>query len=134
MGAPLKTSIPAGQMQIEYQVPSSCVGLIIGKGGETVASIQQRTGCKVHVQPDTEVDRLAPYRKLYMVGTEQSINAAKDFVNEIVAQAKENVSGGKTKVNRLVFNLYRTCMPESQLPQLLPPSQTHSTLSVRKSE
>jgi predicted PilT family ATPase len=30
-------------------VPNDCVGLIIGKGGDTIRQLQQKSGCKIQV-------------------------------------------------------------------------------------
>ena len=36
-----------GEFVMEYMVPSNKVGLIIGKGGETIRSLQERASCKM---------------------------------------------------------------------------------------
>ncbi|KAK6312267.1 hypothetical protein J4Q44_G00179310 [Coregonus suidteri] len=37
----------------EYSVPDGMVGLIIGRGGEQINKIQQESGCKVQIAPDS---------------------------------------------------------------------------------
>jgi far upstream element-binding protein len=39
----------------EVRVPNSVVGCIIGRGGETIASLQATTGCKVQIQKEHEI-------------------------------------------------------------------------------
>lgn len=40
-----------GITRTEIPVPPSCVGLIIGQGGQTIKSMQQRTGARIQLQP-----------------------------------------------------------------------------------
>jgi hypothetical protein len=62
-------------------VPSEAVGMIIGKGGETIKEIQSTTGCKINVsskQPG-ETDR-----EIGLVGSRDAIAAAKRAIEEKV--------------------------------------------------
>ena len=54
----------------EWQVPDRMVGLIIGKGGEQIASIQAESGCKVQFAPDS-MGR--PDRPCTLTGSRESI-------------------------------------------------------------
>jgi far upstream element-binding protein len=65
------------------RVPSDAVGLVIGKGGETIKEIQASTGCKVNVsQPEgpNAVDR-----EIGLVGTRDSIERAKQAIEERIS-------------------------------------------------
>jgi far upstream element-binding protein len=63
------------------RVPSDAVGMIIGKGGETIREMQNATGCKINVSqasgPDVE-------REIGLVGNRQAIEAAKRAIQEKV--------------------------------------------------
>lgn len=62
-------------------VPSEAVGMIIGKGGETIKDIQSTTGCKINVSPKQagETDR-----EIGLVGTRDAIIAAKRAIEDKV--------------------------------------------------
>jgi far upstream element-binding protein len=36
-------------------VPNDCVGLIIGKNGETIRKLHRETGCKIQVNKNKEI-------------------------------------------------------------------------------
>lgn len=40
-------------MTEEYKVPDGMVGFIIGRGGEQISRIQQESGCKIQIAPDS---------------------------------------------------------------------------------
>jgi far upstream element-binding protein len=61
----------------EIYVPSEAVGMIIGKGGETIKEMQATTGCKINVsqpeQPDVQ-------RRIGLVGSRSAIDEAKGAI------------------------------------------------------
>ncbi len=66
-------------------VPSDAVGMIIGKGGETIREMQNTTGCKINVSQSSgprEVER-----EIGLVGSRDSINRAKRAIEEKVDAA-----------------------------------------------
>jgi len=42
-------------LEEQIGVPNGIVGFIIGRGGESIASMQARTGCKVQIQKENEM-------------------------------------------------------------------------------
>ncbi|KAL2073572.1 hypothetical protein VTL71DRAFT_10898 [Oculimacula yallundae] len=76
-------------------VPSEAVGMIIGKGGETIKDIQSTTGCKINVSAKQagETDR-----EIGLVGSRDAIAAAKraieDKVEAVAAKSGRNGGGG----------------------------------------
>ncbi|KAH9220785.1 hypothetical protein DL95DRAFT_456054 [Leptodontidium sp. 2 PMI_412] len=76
-------------------VPSEAVGMIIGKGGETIKDIQSTTGCKINVSPKQagETDR-----EIGLVGSRDAIAAAKraieDKVEAVAAKSGRGGGGG----------------------------------------
>ncbi|KAF2218331.1 hypothetical protein BDZ85DRAFT_105794 [Elsinoe ampelina] len=72
------------------QVPSEAVGMIIGKGGESIKEMQSRTGCKINVtqpgNPDIE-------RQIDLVGSRQATEAAKRAIFEKVDTVQQRDSG-----------------------------------------
>uniref|UniRef100_A0A8C9Y8Y3 KH-type splicing regulatory protein n=1 Tax=Sander lucioperca TaxID=283035 RepID=A0A8C9Y8Y3_SANLU len=69
----------------EYSVPDSMVGLIIGRGGEQINKIQQESGCKVQIAPDSGG---LPDRRVSLTGSPDSIQNAKGLLDEIVSRGR----------------------------------------------
>ncbi|KAL0993084.1 hypothetical protein UPYG_G00103020 [Umbra pygmaea] len=69
----------------EYSVPDGMVGLIIGRGGEQINKIQQDSGCKVQIAPDSGG---LPERSVSLTGTKESIQKAKTLLDEIVSRGR----------------------------------------------
>jgi len=60
-------------------VPNDCVGLIIGKGGETIRMLQQTTGAKIQVaKKEIEKDNL---RNVFVEGPPEQYQKAKDLID-----------------------------------------------------
>ena len=72
-------------------VPSEAVGMIIGKGGETIKEMQATTGCKINVSPSSGAGEVE--REIGLVGSRDAIAAAKraieDKVDAVVGYAPE---------------------------------------------
>jgi len=65
-------------------VPNSCVGIIIGKGGETIHDLQNRSGAHIKVTPDRNATKNASDRTIWLTGSASSILAAEKLVMNIV--------------------------------------------------
>ena len=57
------------------RIPNKMVGLIIGKNGETVKTIHQKTGCYIFIPKDSKPGE--DYRELELSGPEQSVEICK---------------------------------------------------------
>ncbi|KAL3053888.1 hypothetical protein OYC64_006252 [Pagothenia borchgrevinki] len=79
-----QSSRPASNTE-EYSVPDSMVGLIIGRGGEQINKIQQESGCKVQIAPDSGG---LPDRSVSLTGSQDSIQDARRLLDEIVSQGR----------------------------------------------
>ncbi|KAL8152279.1 hypothetical protein V2J09_010039 [Rumex salicifolius] len=81
-----------GSEQFSMMVPNNKVGLVIGKGGETIKSIQARSGARVQVIPlhpppgDTSTERT-----VQIDGSAEQVEAAKQLVNEVISEPKVQV-------------------------------------------
>ncbi|KAF5872853.1 putative kh domain-containing protein [Botrytis fragariae] len=76
-------------------VPSEAVGMIIGKGGETIKDMQNTTGCKINVTQSSGPGEVE--REIGLVGSQQAIAAAKRAIEDkvdAVKQQKNNGGGG----------------------------------------
>ncbi|XP_038700675.1 far upstream element-binding protein 1 isoform X2 [Tripterygium wilfordii] len=77
----------SGSEHFVMKVPNNKVGLVIGKGGDTIKSMQTRTGARIQVIPlhlppgDTSTERT-----LHIEGTSEQIEAAKQLVDEVISE------------------------------------------------
>ena len=67
----------------EMKIPFSKVGLIIGKGGETIKMLQNKTGAHIQVSKDTSS---ANERTVILGGTEDEIATAESEIRRIVEE------------------------------------------------
>ncbi|KAK3061683.1 hypothetical protein LTS18_005663, partial [Coniosporium uncinatum] len=71
-----------GENSIQIMVPDRTVGLIIGRGGETIRDLQERSGCHVNIVGENKsVNGLRPVN---LIGSQQAAQRAKDLILEIV--------------------------------------------------
>ncbi|CEP09950.1 hypothetical protein [Parasitella parasitica] len=78
-------------------VPSSAVGLIIGRGGETVRSMQDQSGARVKIDPNNDPN--SDERIVNISGDPQCVAIAKQLVLDKVAEATRG-SGGRYNNDR----------------------------------
>lgn len=71
-----------GEDSMQIMVPDRTVGLIIGRGGETIRDLQERSGCHVNIVGEQKsVNGLRPVN---LIGTPQAAALAKNLIMEIV--------------------------------------------------
>lgn len=82
-------------------VPSEAVGMIIGKGGETIREMQASTGCKINVSQSSGPGETE--REIGLIGTRDSIARAKraieDKVEMVVSLASKRLFTNATQYN-----------------------------------
>ncbi|XP_058097621.1 uncharacterized protein LOC131242771 isoform X2 [Magnolia sinica] len=87
----------SGSEQIQIQVPYEKVGLIIGKGGETIKNLQTKTGARIQVilQNLPEGD-MSKERTVRVTGTKEQIETAREMIKEVMSQVcmPSPLSGG----------------------------------------
>ncbi|XP_067310386.1 far upstream element-binding protein 1 isoform X4 [Pseudorasbora parva] len=76
---------PPRSISEEYKVPDGMVGFIIGRGGEQISRIQQDSGCKIQIAPDSGG---MPERSVTLTGSPDAIQAAKRLLSEIVEKGR----------------------------------------------
>ncbi|XP_052190731.1 uncharacterized protein LOC127800259 isoform X2 [Diospyros lotus] len=88
--------------QILMQVPNEKVGLIIGKGGETIKSLQTRSGARIQLMPQHVAEgEQCKERTVRVSGDKKQIEIARDMIKEVMSQpARPSLSGG---YNQQVF-------------------------------
>ena len=71
-----------GEKNTQIMVPDSTVGLIIGRGGETIKDLQERSGCHVNIVGENKsVNGLRPVN---LIGNDVATQRAREMINEIV--------------------------------------------------
>ncbi|KAF2839688.1 hypothetical protein M501DRAFT_1015782 [Patellaria atrata CBS 101060] len=93
---PTAYGVDDGKINETIQVPSEAVGMIIGKGGETIKDMQNQTGCKINVSQPSGADH---EREIGLVGTRNAIEAAKraiwEKVDTVIQREKNGGQGGR---------------------------------------
>lgn len=96
-GAGAATSLIEEQMGI----PNGVVGYIIGKGGESITSMQRRTSCRVQIQKEHEMAPGSTTRIITLIAsTQESISQCRQIIEHMVAererlnQLQSNGGGG----------------------------------------
>ena len=70
----------------KIDIPNGRVGVIIGKGGETIKYLQLQSGAKIQVTRDMDADPNSPTRMVELMGTSEAIAAAEKLINEVLAE------------------------------------------------
>jgi far upstream element-binding protein len=88
-----------GEDSMQIMVPDRTVGLIIGRGGETIRDLQERSGCHVNIVGEQKsVNGLRPVN---LIGTREAANRAKDMIMEIVeSDSKSNPTKDRVPTHR----------------------------------
>jgi hypothetical protein len=60
------------------------VGLVIGRGGETIKMLQEKSGAKITVVPEGQGEARAGARTVNIIGSDSAIEEAKTLINDIV--------------------------------------------------
>ncbi|XP_039853246.1 far upstream element-binding protein 1-like isoform X2 [Panicum virgatum] len=88
----------SGSEQFEMTVPDNTVGLIIGKGGETIKGLQTRSGARIQLIPQhPPEDVTLTERTVRVTGNKKQIEDAKDLIKQAMNQnfsKHANQSGG----------------------------------------
>lgn len=81
-------SARVGDVWKTVYVPTTCVGLVIGRNGETIRNLQDRSGAEIKVTPDEEAPPDSETRSILISGTEDAIATAHQLISEIVMDAR----------------------------------------------
>ncbi|KAH8971540.1 hypothetical protein BDL97_02G148200 [Sphagnum fallax] len=113
---------PSSGEQIQVKVPNNKVGLIIGRGGETIKSLQSRSGARIQVQNDSETEPGATERIVTLVGNKQATDTAYEMIKEVIDENR--VTRGPPGSYHNQHGGYRPSGPHQQWgpPSAPPPS------------
>jgi far upstream element-binding protein len=80
-----------GEQSSQIMVPDRTVGLIIGRGGETIRDLQERSGCHVNIVGENKsVNGLRPVN---LIGSPAAAAHAKELIMEIVDSDTKQLDG-----------------------------------------
>ncbi|KAI5371115.1 putative K domain-containing protein [Septoria linicola] len=89
-----KVNLPAlreGEASTQIMVPDKTVGLIIGRGGETIKDLQEKSGCHVNIVGENKsVNGLRP---INLIGSERATATARELILDIVESDSRGGSG-----------------------------------------
>lgn len=91
-------ALKEGEDHVQIMVPDPTVGLIIGRGGETIRDLQERSGCHINIVGETK--SMNGLRPVNLIGTVEAAQRAKDLIMEIV-DSDSRGEGGSIKKNVL---------------------------------
>eukprot|EP00347_Sterkiella_histriomuscorum_P018338 403345886 len=99
-------------------VPNECVGLIIGKGGDTIRQIQLKSGARVQVAkkqiPQSQMPG-AQMRNVFIEGSLEKYEKAKKLIEEIVEEHRKMHLSYQT----LIAGVYPMAPPKPNPPQTM---------------
>ncbi|KAL7164545.1 hypothetical protein ACSBR2_040448 [Camellia fascicularis] len=99
---PMFSNVAPPSMPVSYgyqgsskriDVPNGRVGVIIGKGGETIKYLQLQSGAKIQVTRDMDSDPNSPTRMVELVGTPDQIAKAEQLIHDVLSEAEAGGSG-----------------------------------------
>ncbi|KAJ1390853.1 K-like proteiny domain [Sesbania bispinosa] len=87
--------VTVGSEQIQIQVPNEKVGLIIGRGGETIKALQTKSGARIQLIPQhlPEGDD-SKERTVQVTGDKRQIEVAQELIKEVMSQPIRPSTGG----------------------------------------
>lgn len=75
---------------LQMMVPDRTVGLIIGRGGETIRDLQDRSGCHVNIVGENK--SINGMRPVNLIGSPSAQQYARDLILEIVESDQKGIS------------------------------------------
>lgn len=86
-------------------VPNNKVGLIIGKGGETIKDLQDRSGARVYIAPDASMTAdFSTERFIAVSGPPESIIIAKQLLEDVL-EGRTMPIGSSTEIGKITVSL-----------------------------
>lgn len=62
------------------------VGVLIGKGGDTVRFLQYNSGAKIQIVRDADADMALSMRPVELIGSLESINKAEKLIRDVIQE------------------------------------------------
>uniref|UniRef100_A0A671TMP5 Far upstream element-binding protein 3-like n=1 Tax=Sparus aurata TaxID=8175 RepID=A0A671TMP5_SPAAU len=99
---------PGPLQEVTYTIPADKCGLVIGKGGETIKSINQQSGAHVELQrnPPPSTD---PNTRVFTIrGTAQQMDLARQLIDDKIGVHEPPAAHGQTFLTGVWGNTYQT--------------------------
>jgi len=77
-------------MNENFSIPNSLVGLVIGRGGEQIKKLQAESQCKIKIASEGDG---TPERSCTLTGSQESIDMAKQLLEEVVRRGQNREQG-----------------------------------------
>jgi len=84
-----------GEDHMQIMVPDPTVGLIIGRGGETIRDLQERSGCHINIVGENK--SINGLRPVNLIGSIEAAQKAKNLIMEIVDSDNRGESTPQSK-------------------------------------
>ncbi|XP_073139421.1 uncharacterized protein [Henckelia pumila] len=123
---PEENSVPPDELQSvsetqiisrQMEVPNDKVGVLIGKAGDTIRSLQDNSGAKIQIMKDAEADPQSTTRPLELIGTLENITRAEKLIKAVIAEAD---AGGSPSLVARGFNTVQAAGGGEQLEIQVP--------------
>ncbi|GER27599.1 KH domain-containing protein [Striga asiatica] len=101
----------------KMEVPSDKVGVLIGKAGDTIRSLQDNSGAKIQIMRDADADPRSTSRPVELVGTLEDINKAEKLIKGVIAEAD---AGGSPSLVARGFNTVQAASGGEQVEIQVP--------------
>lgn len=75
----------------KVDIPNARVGVVIGKGGETIKYIQQQSGARIQITRDADHNPNLPVRMVELMGSPEQISRAEQLIHDVIAEADAGV-------------------------------------------
>ena len=86
----------AGHSSIKVKIPDSDVGLIIGKGGATIRSIQERTGGNIQIPSQADPDDPSVRTCVITHPNREGCDQTKELMEDVLLKRGDGAGGGAT--------------------------------------
>lgn len=87
-------SLAPGTNKLTFSVPDETVGLIIGRGGESINDIQRRSGARVNIVHESQ--SVNGRRPVNLFGTDEANERARELIELIVRQDELGIKKGSS--------------------------------------
>lgn len=80
--------------EVEMAVPSKMVGLIIGRGGQNIQSMQRDYQITIQIASQSDVPAGSDTRPVKLKGSHQSVEQCRAKINQIISDRESELTGG----------------------------------------
>ena len=80
--------------EVEMAVPSKMVGLIIGRGGQNIQSMQRDFQITIQIASQSDVPAGSDTRPVKLKGSHQSVEQCRAKINQIISDRENELTGG----------------------------------------